>query len=245
MPKFRKKPMVIEAIQLTEEQAVLCLCDKQPIFGKHMVSGTYHPEKRTCSHAYANIQTLEGLMRADMGDWIIKGVNGELYPCKPDIFDKTYEPVEGQQMSKQDGMTATDRARELLELRSKATQGEWAEAQGCIQGRESEVFSAALPERMKDGIGACLAAFGDVGAYDEVESISNMKFTVAAANHVEEVCEALLSAEAKVAALAELVEKAYSQGYTAGKYGEKRQTFYCSGARGELARILGAEETEC
>lgn len=40
------------------------------------------------------IHTLEGVMRADKGDWVIKGVNGELYPCKPDIFDKTYEPVE-------------------------------------------------------------------------------------------------------------------------------------------------------
>ena len=40
------------------------------------------------------IQTLEGKMRADRGDWIIKGVNGEFYPCKPDIFEKTYEPVQ-------------------------------------------------------------------------------------------------------------------------------------------------------
>lgn len=40
------------------------------------------------------IDTLEGVMRADCGDWIIKGVNGEFYPCKPDIFEKTYEPVE-------------------------------------------------------------------------------------------------------------------------------------------------------
>ncbi len=40
------------------------------------------------------IETLEGNMRADVGDYIIKGVNGEFYPCKPDIFEKTYEPVE-------------------------------------------------------------------------------------------------------------------------------------------------------
>lgn len=40
------------------------------------------------------IQTLEGTMRADPGDWIITGVNGEQYPCKPDIFEKTYERVE-------------------------------------------------------------------------------------------------------------------------------------------------------
>ena len=40
-----------------------------------------------------DIETLEGTMRANVGDWIITGVNGEQYPCKPDIFDKTYEPV--------------------------------------------------------------------------------------------------------------------------------------------------------
>lgn len=41
-----------------------------------------------------NIETLEGVMHASPGDWIITGVNGEEYPCKPDIFEKTYEPVE-------------------------------------------------------------------------------------------------------------------------------------------------------
>ena len=41
-----------------------------------------------------DIETLEGTMHASVGDWIITGVNGEKYPCKPDIFAKTYEPVE-------------------------------------------------------------------------------------------------------------------------------------------------------
>lgn len=40
------------------------------------------------------IETLEGVMKADKGDWIIKGVKGELYPCKPDVFKMTYEKVE-------------------------------------------------------------------------------------------------------------------------------------------------------
>jgi hypothetical protein len=40
------------------------------------------------------IKTLEGELHVSIGDWIIRGVNGELYPCKPDIFEKTYEPVE-------------------------------------------------------------------------------------------------------------------------------------------------------
>ena len=41
-----------------------------------------------------SIFTLEGAMRADPGDWIIRGIKGEVYPCKPDIFEATYEPVE-------------------------------------------------------------------------------------------------------------------------------------------------------
>ena len=40
------------------------------------------------------IETLEGVMKADKGDWIIKGVKGELYPCKPDVFEMTYEKVD-------------------------------------------------------------------------------------------------------------------------------------------------------
>jgi len=60
MPKFRKKPIVIEAVQATKIEA---------------------------------IETLEGVMVANPGDWIITGVKGEVYPCKDDIFKMTYEPV--------------------------------------------------------------------------------------------------------------------------------------------------------
>lgn len=59
--KFRKKPVIIDAIQTDSE---------------------------------LKIETLEGTMTAKPGDWIITGVNGERHPCKPDIFEKTYEPVE-------------------------------------------------------------------------------------------------------------------------------------------------------
>lgn len=59
--KYRKKPVVIDAVQATEA---------------------------------TDIHTNEGVMRADVGDWIITGVEGERYPCKPSIFEKTYEPAE-------------------------------------------------------------------------------------------------------------------------------------------------------
>jgi hypothetical protein len=79
--KFRKKPVVVEAIQYTGKNfnkvKEFCPCIRT----------------NTC-FSYLSIPTLEGLIRADMGDWIIKGVKGEFYPCKSDIFEATYEPVE-------------------------------------------------------------------------------------------------------------------------------------------------------
>lgn len=62
--KYRKKPVIIEAIQFEDKD-----------------------------NPYLKIETLEGIMKASVGDYIIKGVNGEFYPCKPDIFEKTYERV--------------------------------------------------------------------------------------------------------------------------------------------------------
>ena len=50
-------------------------------------------EARRAAPEGETIKTLEGVMHASPGDWIIRGVNGELYPCKPDIFAKTYEPA--------------------------------------------------------------------------------------------------------------------------------------------------------
>lgn len=82
MPRFRKKPVEIEAIQFTgvlTSQVEAFLGDKtwefDPLEG-------------------VRIATLEGVMTAQPYDWIIRGVQGELYPCKPNIFDQTYEMVD-------------------------------------------------------------------------------------------------------------------------------------------------------
>jgi hypothetical protein len=83
MPKFRKKPVVIEAVQITD--ATFETPHPNP---EHLAGVRYDPLQYA-----AFIDTLEGTMRADVGDWIIRGVQGELYPCKPDIFEATYEPV--------------------------------------------------------------------------------------------------------------------------------------------------------
>lgn len=85
MAKFRKKPVVIDAMQFTEknkEQAFnFITCSKYAAW-----DGNGNPALM--------IRTLEGDMMATLGDWIIKGVQGEFYPCKPDIFAATYEAVE-------------------------------------------------------------------------------------------------------------------------------------------------------
>lgn len=87
--KYRKKPVVIEARQFTP-QNILDLRD-WIASGGHGVYVGWNAQVGD----YIEIDTLEGTMRAEVGDWIIKGVKGEFYPCKPDIFEQTYEPVEG------------------------------------------------------------------------------------------------------------------------------------------------------
>ena len=84
MAKYRKKPVVIEAVQITS-----LTFDAPHPNPEHIVGVEYDPVLRC-----AWIKTLEGTMRAEEGDWIIRGVKCELYPCKPDIFTATYEPVE-------------------------------------------------------------------------------------------------------------------------------------------------------
>lgn len=81
---FRKRPVVIEAMRLTPE-------DGGEVWEWANSKPTYGPDGQCTGLA---IFTLEGRMQADFGDWIIKGVQGEFYPCKPDIFEATYEPVE-------------------------------------------------------------------------------------------------------------------------------------------------------
>lgn len=95
MAKFRKKPVVIEAIQFTEAIRDAALFDGAPlppwvVLGRRRL----HPPTRKVYNAEVFIETLEGRMEVSIGDWIIRGVKGEYYPCKPDIFEATYEPVE-------------------------------------------------------------------------------------------------------------------------------------------------------
>lgn len=82
---FRKKPVTIEAIQVSADN-LDDICDFMGGEEKRNIDFIINYGKIT-----VHITTLEGTMKADTGDWIIKGVKGEFYPCKPDIFDVTYE----------------------------------------------------------------------------------------------------------------------------------------------------------
>lgn len=115
MPKFRKKPVVIEAVKwngysnnigltngldgsagrydmphwMPKVAKVLPELEPLQICTLEVPVGAVHRQGD-----YLWIGTLEGAMRASPGDWIIQGVKGEIYPCKPDIFEATYESVE-------------------------------------------------------------------------------------------------------------------------------------------------------
>ena len=92
--KFRKKPVVIKAMQFTEAVRDAALFDGQPLpDGVHRGASTLHPPTRKVWSASFFIETLEGRMEVSVGDWVITGIKGERYPCKPDIFAATYEPA--------------------------------------------------------------------------------------------------------------------------------------------------------
>jgi hypothetical protein len=84
MPKYIKKPITIEAIQWTGDnrKEIFDFCPMS-YFNTNFETGNLH----------LKIQTLEGTMEASVGDYIIKGIQGEFYPCKPDIFKLTYDEV--------------------------------------------------------------------------------------------------------------------------------------------------------
>ena len=95
--KFRKKPVVIEAVQLTwANWGEICNFVPKPWFKEGCYIGPDGKEtKDTNGLLGLKIQTLESQeFIAVQNDWIIKGVKGEFYACKPDIFDATYEPAE-------------------------------------------------------------------------------------------------------------------------------------------------------
>jgi hypothetical protein len=87
---FRKRPIVIEAFKWTgdvnQTEDPVWICDA-------IRAGTVTFKNEGSPLVCLLVKTLEGTMRAEPGDWIIRGIKGEIYPCKPDIFEATYEQV--------------------------------------------------------------------------------------------------------------------------------------------------------
>lgn len=86
MARYRKKPVVISAVQFldtAESQKAIVAMSRDGTTGRIL----------TFKAGELAIKTLEGTMIANVGDWVIRGVEGELYPCKPGIFARTYEPA--------------------------------------------------------------------------------------------------------------------------------------------------------
>jgi hypothetical protein len=95
--KFRKKPVVIEAVQWAGDNL-------------SEIQSFYRPNQILVGNQIW-IETLEGVMKADIGDWIIKGIKGEFCPCKPDIFALTYEPAESPSPPDRDDAAMRDGVR--------------------------------------------------------------------------------------------------------------------------------------
>jgi len=85
--KFRKKPIVIDAVQWLGPD------DETDLETWGQFAGAAIDQ---VSDSVLMIETLEGRMKAEIGDWIIRGIKGEFYPCKPDIFEATYESVDAE-----------------------------------------------------------------------------------------------------------------------------------------------------
>ncbi len=94
MGKFRKKPVIVDAIQYTNLNAAEIRDFVGSDLKQELESETAYVAGKGAPRFSLIIPTLEGDHKAMPMDWIIKGVNGEFYPCKPDIFDKTYEAVD-------------------------------------------------------------------------------------------------------------------------------------------------------
>ena len=137
MTKFKKRPVVIEAVQFDFS------ADEWPV-------GVESPAEGEKGTLYGYIQTLEGRMIVSDGDWVITGVNGEKYPCKPDIFEKTYEAVEkeGQDSIKQSISVedAINLLNELLVLDNNAVGALVANRVPCNEGI-AEHYSVQVEKR--------------------------------------------------------------------------------------------------
>ncbi|RNE10988.1 hypothetical protein FAM22280_01358 [Lacticaseibacillus paracasei] len=116
--KYRKKPVEIEAVQFADDPDTLIKIND--VLGLDPVNVSYEDP----DNPVLKIPTLEGVMTAQVGDYIIKGVHGEFYPCKPDIFEETYEPSIGLPIDISKAKCISISTHELAEILGKPIERE-------------------------------------------------------------------------------------------------------------------------
>jgi hypothetical protein len=149
--RFRKKPVVINAhrYETGEEgwKALMRWLESLGLEGEDSDGSDGSPGMWLADdYPSLIIDTLEGEMRADKGDWIIQGVKGEFYPCKPDIFDATYEPADQPTEPAVDLEGLRERVRELEDEREIASE------EGCDECEARRESAAAEAERYRDAL---------------------------------------------------------------------------------------------
>jgi len=194
MPKFRKKPVVIEAEQFFRARepwpAGVVWHDPNP-------SGRDEP--------YLAVVTLEGTMRCTDGDWIITGVKGERYPCKPDVFEATYEPAGAD-----DGMPTTD----LTPLLGGLT---WVgppftSTCGCLWRRAKEYGDVVTEQCAEHAVKSAMSALKELAG----EVAHNRLDSDSAAPQVAEICTRFGPSTVRI------LDKFFESEVTRIRYGKER-----------------------
>ena len=183
--KFRKRPVTIEAIRFHERRLGETIRDfeRGAVAVAAWCGGRFRSQSKASDRTdvayWIDIPTLEGVMRARPGDWIIKGVKGEFYPCKNEIFEATYEPADGLSRGEQ----VNEWTAERLEALPDGT---------VIEACDQEFW--LCPDGWLDGDGGCLTS-EDLIADTDPGSIRVVSVPI----------DALLSDEAIEAALPEWI----------------------------------------
>lgn len=154
MTRYRKKPVEIEAVQFTGDNVrEIAEFMGIPLAGLQVsVDAVLRMDGDYSENTHIHIPTLEGTMTANYGDWIIKGVKGEFYPCKPDIFDETYMIVEGvvrTYLCGESDCFIGFRAKEIPELKRLFAQSESEDIRklvGFLEDMEADIWPREVKE---------------------------------------------------------------------------------------------------
>ena len=171
--KYRKKPVVVEAKRCddsTTPAEIASWCG-----GKACGVGDLSAKQ------WVEIPTLEGTMRADYGDYIIKGVKGEFYPCKPDIFVSTYEPVPHQKIEAQPAIPAP-----LIEIIARLIALFGPEEQHWMYAKLEQVHMESLANIRQHSNGA--EPQGEITPFECALGLSKCSFGVSS-GYCEQCCE--------------------------------------------------------